>query len=233
MSTQLCACGCGRSFPVVESRGRRRQFYSDTCRQRAHRAGKLVPSTGSVPTQNQARLSKVTSRPPIKYGPDHPRYRPLEQRFWSKVEKTPSCWLWTATKLTSGFPYGMIGTDGTNKLAHRVSYELAYGGIPEGMNVLHHCDNPSCVRPDHLFLGTQKENAHDMARKGRRRGGFDTINQDGERNRQAKVTTDMVRAIRRRYAQGDVYQAQLALEYGVSVTTVSQIISRKRWRHIA
>lgn len=161
------------------------------------------------------------------------RARPLEERFWKKVQKTDGCWLWTGSCHTSKLPYGVIGVKRTCKLAHRVSYELAYGSIPDGMNVLHRCDNPKCVRPDHLFLGTQSENARDMTTKGRRRGGIDTSDQLGERNKHSKLTGEQVRAIRQRYAQGDVYLAQLASEYNICVPHVSDIVNRKKWGHIA
>ncbi len=165
--------------------------------------------------------------------PMHPRYRPLEERFWEKVQKTDTCWLWTACRHTSKLPYGVIGVGREIKLAHRVSYELAYGSIPQGMNVLHRCDNASCVRPDHLFLGTQADNAQDMATKGRVRGGMHDVDQHGEKNKQAKLTDDKVRTIRERYAAGGISMEKLASEYGISIGHVSVIISRKAWRHVA
>jgi hypothetical protein len=90
------------------------------------------------------------------------------ERFWNKVQKTDDCWLWMGHRLARG--YGMIsmgGRKGRPELAHRVAYALTYGPIPEGVDVLHRCDNPPCVRPDHLFLGNQAENMADMRRKGR------------------------------------------------------------------
>lgn len=94
--------------------------------------------------------------------------RPLADRFWEKVHKTESCWLWTAS-VKDGFPYGQIGHPGTRtpRRAHRVSWELHNGPIPAGLFVLHKCDNPRCVRPDHLFLGTQSDNLKDAYSKGR------------------------------------------------------------------
>ena len=87
---------------------------------------------------------------------------PLDQRFWSRVEKTESCWLWQPATRTG--EYGKL----TNKiLAHRFSWELHYGSIPEGLWVLHHCDTPPCVHPEHLFLGTAKDNNSDSVSKGR------------------------------------------------------------------
>lgn len=98
----------------------------------------------------------------------------LEERFWEKVNKTEGCWLWTAntTKDRKGNKrYGLIGAGrrGEGMLyAHRVSWELHFGEVPEGMLVLHTCDTPPCVNPSHLFLGTQTVNMQDMIAKGRR-----------------------------------------------------------------
>lgn len=91
-----------------------------------------------------------------------------ETRFWSKVALTESCWLWTGA--TTPFGHGTIwlGSSGEGRgYAHRVSWELAHGPIPVDVCVLHHCDTPACVRPEHLFLGTQADNMRDMASKGR------------------------------------------------------------------
>lgn len=91
--------------------------------------------------------------------------RPIEERFWEKVKKTSECWLWTAAVDRKG--YGRIGLGPDLLGAHRYSWELAYGPIPDGMAVLHHCDNPLCVRPEHLWLGTIADNNRDMIKKGR------------------------------------------------------------------
>ncbi len=93
----------------------------------------------------------------------------LAERFWEKVVRTDDCWVWTgATTPESG--YGIISVEGRTTKAHRVSYEMNVGPIPEGMFVCHHCDNPPCVRPDHLFVGTQADNLADGRAKGRIEG---------------------------------------------------------------
>jgi hypothetical protein len=96
----------------------------------------------------------------------------LEQRFWKFVEKSDGCWLWTGQRTPEGYGRFVVGRTpkqkGFNKGAHRFSWEMEYGGpIPVGIYVCHGCDQPSCVRPSHLFLGTATENMRDMARKGR------------------------------------------------------------------
>lgn len=99
----------------------------------------------------------------------------VEERFWAKVDKSGDCWVWTAAVVGSRNPkykriggYGAFGVGGKVRRAHRVSWELANGPIPDGALVCHSCDNRSCVRPSHLFIGDQSDNVHDMDAKGRR-----------------------------------------------------------------
>lgn len=90
---------------------------------------------------------------------------PIEIRFWKKVEKTNDCWLWIAGKYPDG--YGVFWNGTTYDGAHRISWELHYGEIPKGMLVCHTCDNPPCVNPEHLWIGTKKDNNNDRTKKGR------------------------------------------------------------------
>lgn len=93
----------------------------------------------------------------------------VENRFWTKVNVQDGCWLWTASRSSKG--YGMFWFEGQTVSAHRFSYELYNGSIPEGMVVRHKCDNPPCVNPDHLELGTQAANERDKIVRGRYRNG--------------------------------------------------------------
>jgi hypothetical protein len=158
---------------------------------------------------------------------------PLADRFWAKVNKTDGCWLWTAARQSKG--YGVIGISpgygkGYVERAHRVSWELHYGPIPTGMWVLHKCDVPACVRPDHLFLGTQTENMADAAAKGRVVG-IATSHPErirrGERHHWAKLTNAQIADLRQLRAEGWKQQA-LADRFGISDGAVSLILSGKR-----
>lgn len=142
---------------------------------------------------------------------------PLDERFWARVDKTDNCWLWIGSKVHNG--YGRIWSNGKTLLAHRFSYELHKGPIPKGLCVLHHCDVRNCVRPDHLFTGTRRDNTQDMIRKGRR-GSCGT-----------KLTPNQVREIQERVANGET-QMSLAEEFGVAQTTISHIKCGRVWKEI-
>jgi hypothetical protein len=154
------------------------------------------------------------------------RRRPLAERFWEKVARRGSddCWPWTAVCTPAG--YGVFAYSSTIKAAraHRVAWELVNGQIPEGMRVLHRCDNPPCVNPAHLFLGTDADNIHDSMAKGRWPA-------QGERNVRAKLTDQTAREIRDRVAGGES-QRSVARRYGVSQATVHYVARRKHWSHL-
>lgn len=141
-------------------------------------------------------------------------------RFWSKVKISDGCWEWTAA--TDHCGYGRFGIRGRNRLAHRVSFCIHVGPVPEGMCVLHRCDNPPCVNPDHLFLGTQKDNMRDRDSKRR--------TPSGESHAKSPLTWADVAEIRRRYAAGGCSLNALAREFGVTNQSISKIVLRKSWR---
>jgi len=150
-----------------------------------------------------------------------------EARFWSKVEKgnPDECWEWIAAK--HRFGYGMLGVDNKVIYAHRFSWQIHFGDIPPGMEVCHSCDNPSCVNPNHFFLGTQTDNVRDMQQKGRHRGG----SLPGESHPQSKLTREQVQAIRKRYAQGGISQRTLAEQYDMCQSAIGNIVRRKSWKY--
>lgn len=149
----------------------------------------------------------------------------VEDRLKRRVEIDPltQCWLWTGS--LSGKGYGQFRVDSSRpQLAHRVSYGL-FVGPPGDSFVLHRCDTPRCINPEHLFLGTQADNVADMQSKGRaRKRGI-----PGEANCQAKLTEASVRSIRLSHAS----DADLAKQYGVGSSTVRDARHRKTWAHVA
>jgi hypothetical protein len=146
-------------------------------------------------------------------------------RLWANIDKRGSDerWPWMAFCLPEPGNYGQVRVAGRSKGAHRLVYELTVGPIPEGLLVLHSCDNPPCCNPAHLRVGTQKENIGDAIERNRLAR--------GRALPQAKLTEDAVREIRRRSAEGKSQRA-VAAEFGVTHDTVGKILRGKRWTHV-
>lgn len=162
-------------------------------------------------------------------------------RFWARVASTPDvgCWIWTGRP--DGYGYGRA-TIGPRRvvLAHRAAYEIAHGPLPDDVCVLHHCDNPPCVRPDHLFRGDRGDNARDMAAKGRQHVQRHPEAQPvcppelkarGERNGRARFTDEQVLDIRRRVAAGESRTA-IARDYEAGLSVIGHIASGKSRKEV-
>jgi hypothetical protein len=146
-----------------------------------------------------------------------PRRSP-EERFWEKVRKTNGCWLWTGA--ADKFGYGSFMPDTQAKVllkAPRYSWELHHGPVPEGHFVCHHCDNPACVRPDHLFIGTPADNSRDMATK--------------ERSGKKSLTARDVRTMRALRKKGLTVEA-IGRRFGVGPSAASSAIRGRTWKHV-
>ncbi len=147
----------------------------------------------------------------------------MARRFWSKVDKSGPvvrselgpCWVWTGfcAKYNG---YGKLRVKNGALVAHRVSWELHFGAIPDGKKVLHRCDNPPCIRPDHLLIGTHEDNMRDMSVKGRA---------------SARLTADQVREIRAALARGEKKSA-LAARFGTSQQNMTSIAKGSSWRWV-
>jgi hypothetical protein len=150
----------------------------------------------------------------------------LRERFLERTQKTDGCWAWTGAKTTAG--YGEIVGGGRVLYAHRVAYELFVGPIPEGMCVCHHCDNPACVNPAHLFAGTYGDNLVDAIAKGRHTNPI----LSGENAVLAKLTWPQVHQIRSQYRHGsrDFGSVALGRRYGVDHVSILSIVHGHTWK---
>jgi len=149
---------------------------------------------------------------------------PTLARFMAKVNKTETCWLWTASRNRTGYgQFGIKKIDGTNTMVepHRLLYKHHHGEIPEGLVVRHKCLNKHCVNPDHLEIGTKSENACDKVRDG-------TDNR-GNKHWRSLLTEAQVLDIRSRTGQ---FHREIAKEFGVDRRTITQILNKTRWKHL-
>jgi len=150
--------------------------------------------------------------------------RSVLERFNEKyvINEETDCWEWTDYLNPDG--YGRLQINKTSIGAHRVAYELFIGPIPDGLFVLHSCDNPPCVNPLHLFLGTTQDNTQDKINKNRQ--------QKGEADRYSKLTEQEVLEIRARYTTGGITHKQLADNYNVTPGTIYFVVNKITWTHI-
>jgi hypothetical protein len=159
------------------------------------------------------------------------RHLPLDEKLWAKTEKRgpDECWPWRGYR--DGQGYGALWDRGRMARTHRVSYQVNKGPIPDGMCVCHSCDNPSCVNPNHLWLGTQLDNQRDMHAKGRGRyrsnlpAGFATRGN-------AKITEEVVRTLRSLGLKKQGDYRPYAEKYGVAVATIRDVVVGRTWRHL-
>jgi len=237
----LCACGCGqrvsRAKTYDSARGRHRgDFNRFVIGHNARRpvAPLRVNTTvlcacgcGQLTTLARKTSTKhgIRKGDPLKYVYGHGRRRPdldLIARFWHFVEKTDGCWNWTGA--SANFGYGVIANrPGPSIRAHRLSWEIAFGPIPAGQLVLHRCDNPRCVRPDHLFLGDHAANTEDKVQKRRQ--------PHGERHPQSLLSDAAVIEIRRA-PRDTATRRMLAMKFGVKAALICAVQARRTYVHV-
>jgi hypothetical protein len=147
--------------------------------------------------------------------------KPIAERFWSKVDRTGDCWLWLGSR--HKFGYGNFNPTRNKKVgAHRVAWELTFGPVPEGLWVLHSCDNSPCCRPDHLFLGTPLDNHADMMAKNRQA--------KGDRMGYAKLTESQAKEVRRLRAEGASY-SELGALFGITKQAAWSVVN-VGWKYL-
>lgn len=194
-----------------------------------HACGKEFFAKPYLVREGQRRFCSRECSQAFNGPPKPPASKPLVERFWSKVaiadDSDPGrCWEWQASRMRFG--HGVFNNE--HRAAHRTAYVLTCGPIPPGLCVLHHCDNPPCVRPSHLFLGTRVDNIRDMYSKRREA----RVSRPGEQNSNAKRTAEFVNQVRALFDSGEFTQADLSRQFGVDRRVIHDIVSGKRWRHL-
>jgi hypothetical protein len=147
----------------------------------------------------------------------------IHERFAKYVDDSGDCWLWTGCKLKSKWEYGQFKVNGKIEKAHRVSYQLYKGEIPQGLIVRHTCNNPCCVNPEHLELGTQQDNMDDMVKANRQAVGI--------KNGRSKIKEEDIPDIRRRLALGESYYS-IGKLYGVTHAPIKQIKNGRSFAYV-
>jgi hypothetical protein len=159
------------------------------------------------------------------------QHRNRPEAIWERGERTPSgCLEWTGSRHTAGYGYISLGSKPV--LVHRVAWELTNGAIPDGLFICHHCDNPPCYEPAHLFLGDSLANGQDMAQKGRTKlQKHPELAPRGEQHPLTTLTDEQVREIRRLRAEGMILK-DLGARFGVHLSTIHLIVKGKHWGHV-
>lgn len=220
---RFCECGCGQLTSIAKR----------TNSKLGHTKGQHVRYIDG----HQGRANrKATCAPPPRMRPEKKgkdprrsvavRSLPIEDRFWAKVAKGTAneCWLWTASTYTNGYGQFWTGTNLTS--AHRYAYFLANGEIPSDLIIRHKCDQVRCCNPAHLETGTQLDNVRDMHDRKRNRQA------KGEKQANAKLTTEQVLFIRESFAAKKYSRKELAELLSISRATIQSVLLRKTWKHI-
>jgi len=152
--------------------------------------------------------------------------------FWNQVYKTGECWIWTGKKNKG---YGRLHLFGSTISAHRLSWVLAHGEVKDGLYVLHRCDNPGCVNPDHLFLGTHADNMADAVAKGRLKPPPTSRRalSHGELNGNSSLSESDVLEIRTLRNEGGLTYKEIAEKFNVGITTARDAATGRRWGHLS
>ena len=229
--------GCGKTFEIYHSEAKRgvRQWCSRKCWSESTTHHRICAHCGKNFTIKSSRITNVGD---AKYCSRDCHYAACDNRtnciknpsrFWDNVDKNGPipphmphlgpCWLWTAGKADG---YGSLRDRNRNRRAHRISYEISFGD-PGEFFVCHHCDNPSCVNPSHLFLGTTQENTADMMKKGR--------HAVGEAMHNTKINESQAREIFALY-HSSMSSQKIAEKFGISRSQVDNIGHKVAWRHI-
>jgi hypothetical protein len=185
-------------------------------RRRTANRGDNGDETAAAPEQSPLGGEEL----PLVKSTKPPAFQFYESKFWRKVNKTDECWLWTASVDHDG--YGQFHA-GKQTRAHRFSFQLAYGWLPERGVIMHKCDTPRCVRPDHLVAGTHEDNVRDKIAKGRLRVPH------GADHWSRRLSLEQIKAARSSWESGMFTQARLAEEYGVSAATINRAIRQLAW----
>lgn len=224
---------CGKSFHVKPSKLRRSKFCSRLCtnagRSDRNPARSYVCTWCGISfeTKEQNHKGKYCSHECDMTHRKTVLFETAPSRFWARVDKSGNCWLWTGATDDKG--YGRLSFKGRRAIAPRVAYELTHGVSPGQLQVLHRCDNPPCVNPDHLFLGTNADNIRDMCAKGRAWIQQPENKRHGSDNPSAKLSHEEAVAIREAYANKSMNGVELAEVYGVGNSTIYKVIHRERY----